>query len=751
MSERASPRPTHWNSRGRPELWGGVECSRTRLGDRVIDQLDRSGHAHRSGDLDRFAELGFSALRYPVLWERGAPDPEAAPDWTWSDQRLARLRELGIRPILGLVHHGSGPFHTDLTRRSFVTGLARYARAVAERYPWVTDYTPVNEPLTTARFSGLYGVWYPHGRDRATFSRALVRQCRAIAAAMRAIREVNPAARLVQTEDLGRTHSTPRLAYQARFENRRRWLTWDLLCGRVDRDHPLTDYLLSGVSEAELLTLAQDPCPPDIIGINHYLTSERFLDERLGRYPADSRGGNERHRYADVEAVRVLKRGPAGAGRLLHEAWARYRIPVAVTEVHLGCTRDEQLRWFMEVWDAAHQVRSRGVDVTAVTAWSLLGAYDWDSLVTRDEGRYEPGAFDVRGPAPRATALARVVSDVARGRTPEHPVLGARGWWRRAHRLCYPPVEVTRGRVVRLTPAGRPERVPRAVLLVGAAGPLERAIAAACAHRAIPLIAMDTGGPPINRGTVERMLAECAGWAVLHVPGTWRDDEAEHAPKACRGELVDARGAVAAACARAGAALLAFSTDAVFAGEALEAYTEDCALDASGLAGQFAAEGEAVAAAALPSTLVVRFGPLFGPAGEPEDVIARLLRYLAAGRRVALAGDGPGSPTYVPDLVREALDLLVDGEHGVWHLMTPGTATPAGLAIRAAELAGIDSNLVDSRPAWALGTPGPPTSRVLASRRGELLPPLKSALERHVRELRPPVTGEVKDSVAARA
>jgi dTDP-4-dehydrorhamnose reductase len=86
--------------------------------------------------------------------------------------------------------------------------LAAFARAVAERYPWVEDYTPVNEPLTTARFCGLYGHWYPHARDVRLFARALLNQCRAVALAMRAIRLVNPRARLVQTEDLGRVHST---------------------------------------------------------------------------------------------------------------------------------------------------------------------------------------------------------------------------------------------------------------------------------------------------------------------------------------------------------------------------------------------------------------------------------------------------------------------------------------------------------------------------------------------------------------
>jgi len=103
---------------------------------------------------------------------------------------------------------------------------------------------PVNEPLTTARFSGLYGVWYPHGRDHATFARALVTECRAVVLAMRAVRSVNPRARLVQTEDLGRRYSTPALASLAAFQNQRRWLSLDLLCGKLDREHPLHGHML---------------------------------------------------------------------------------------------------------------------------------------------------------------------------------------------------------------------------------------------------------------------------------------------------------------------------------------------------------------------------------------------------------------------------------------------------------------------------------------------------------------------------
>ncbi len=56
------------------EMWGGVECTVNRVGDSYFDQTERCGHASRIDDLDRIAELGIRTLRYPVLWERTAPD-----------------------------------------------------------------------------------------------------------------------------------------------------------------------------------------------------------------------------------------------------------------------------------------------------------------------------------------------------------------------------------------------------------------------------------------------------------------------------------------------------------------------------------------------------------------------------------------------------------------------------------------------------------------------------------------------------
>ena len=397
------------------ELWGGFECTFVRIGARFRDQVEETGHDVRMGDLDAVAELGIRTLRYPALWEAVSPDTPERCDWSWLDARFARMQALGLRPVAGLVHHGSGPIYTNLLDPAFPTLLAQHAGRVAERYPWIDRYTPVNEPLTTARFSGLYGHWYPHRRSEAAFLRMLVNQCKATLLAMRAIRQTTPGAHLVQTEDIGKTFSTPRLTDQAIYENERRWLSLDLLHGHIDRHHPWHARLIENGIEPDDLALFRDgEGTPDLIGVNHYLTSERYLDGRVSAYPKALRGGNGRRRYADAEAVRIpLPEGSTGPLSRLTDVWERYHRPLAITEAHHGCTRDEQLRWLSEIWGAAEQARELGIPVRAVTLWSLLGAVDWNTLLVERAGFYEPGAFDIRGPEPRRTALGRAASSLA--------------------------------------------------------------------------------------------------------------------------------------------------------------------------------------------------------------------------------------------------------------------------------------------------------------------------------------------------
>jgi beta-glucosidase/6-phospho-beta-glucosidase/beta-galactosidase len=416
----------------RVDVWGGAEYTCNRVGDRYLDQMELSGHAHRMSDYEDFVDLGIRTLRFGLLWERHELDPS----WRWSDERLQWMRNAGVRPIASLVHHGSGPPHTHLLDPQFPQKLAAYAESVAQRYPWIDAYTPVNEPHTTARFSAMYGIWYPHHCSASSYLRAVLNQLKATVLSMRAIRNVRSDAQLIQTEDVGIISGTEALRPVWQRLNLRQWLTYDLLFGRVGSTHPMfTSMRAEGISEQEILWFVENPCPPTVVGLNYYVTSDRYLDHRIEMYPPDRMSAEGR--FVDVEAVRVQGQAIAGFDALLLEAWRRYNVPVALTEVHLGGMVEEQIRWLAAARDGVLRARERGARCIALTVWALLGSFYWNQLVTCENGHYEPGVFDVRSGIPKRTELASVIAQIAGGRHPSHAALSSCGWWQRDSRYCF--------------------------------------------------------------------------------------------------------------------------------------------------------------------------------------------------------------------------------------------------------------------------------------------------------------------------
>ena len=715
-------------------LWGGLECTVNRVRDNYFSQMDRNGHAGRLQDIERFASLGIQAIRYPVLWERTAPDGVDKADWSWPDERLPALRQLGVTPIVGLVHHGSGPRHTSLIDPAFPDLLAEYAGAVAARYPWVEYYTPVNEICTTARFSGLAGVWYPHGGDEATFIRALLVQCRATVLSMRAIRAVNPQAKLVQTDDLSKTYGTPEMEEITGFFNERRWLAWDLLCGMIDENHKLWRYLLdSGAGEEELRWFRENPCPPDVVGVNYYITSERWLDHRPERYPETHRHVFRGVPHADVEAPRALATPTPGIAPLLMETWERYGLPIAITEAHIDANREDQMRWLLEIWNAALKARQQGADVRAVTVWALLGSFDWNCLVTECRGYYEPGPFDVRGPAPRPTAVATLMRELASKRPLSNPVLQGEGWWRRPGRFLCKPV-ATRTAVADIAVRSQfKSTLVQPILISGASGTLGSSFKRICEKRNLACHVLTRQEMDItDPASVEAAIVRFKPWAIVNAGGYVRVDEAEADFDRCMRENTLGPTVLALACIRHALRFMTFSSDLVFDGAREQPYVESDLANPLGVYGRSKLEAEQRVLDADPQALVIRTSSFFGP-WDQQNFVTQALNALDVGLPFQAASDVTVSPTYVPDLVNVSLDLLIDRERGIWHLTNGEAVSWFELARRACAAAGVSSERLQEvsveECGYAARRPG---YSAMSSERGLLLPSLDDALKRYV-------------------
>jgi dTDP-4-dehydrorhamnose reductase len=180
--------------------------------------------------------------------------------------------------------------------------------------------------------------------------------------------------------------------------------------------------------------------------------------------------------------------------------------------------------------------------------------------------------------------------------------------------------------------------------------------------------------------------------------------------------------------------LLTFSSDLVFDGAVSNPYVESDAVGPLNVYGRSKALAEERVLKVNPASLVIRTSAFFGPWDE-YNFVTIALRQLSAGNTFVAAEDAIISPTYVPDLVHTSLDLLIDGECGLWHLANKGAIAWADLARVAAKKAGVSVSSLIAVPSRELGLAAPrPSYSVLGSSRAELMPCLDSAISRYFSE-----------------
>ena len=237
-----------------------------------MDQMAACGHYRLwRTDLQLVRDLGLRYLRY---------GPPAAPHPPWSGpgttgpssmRSPTEMQRLGIVPIMDLCHFGLPDWLQNFQNPEVPEALADYARAFAQRYPWVRFYTPVNEMYVCAKLSALEGLWNEQCRDERAFVTAVRHLAKANVLMMQAIAEERPDAVFVNSES-GEFYQPccpdPEIRRIAAFENERRFLPLDLLYARPVHESTCAPISSSTACRAEEYAwfMAQDVRSRAILG-----------------------------------------------------------------------------------------------------------------------------------------------------------------------------------------------------------------------------------------------------------------------------------------------------------------------------------------------------------------------------------------------------------------------------------------------------------------------------------------------------
>jgi beta-glucosidase len=316
-------------------------------------------------DFDRVVEVGATTVRYGLPWYRLNPAP-GQWDWAWADEVIRyAVVDLGLDLIIDLVHYGTPSWlEGSFTDPGYPAAVAEYAGAVATRYNGLVDkFTPLNEPLVTASFTGARAIWPPYESGDAGWARVIVGVSAGIQSSIKAIKSAQPSAMIAHVEatHVWETEDPDLIAHRDALRLRN-FLPTDLVLGRVTSDHPLYGWLLeAGIPAADLQNFLE-PCPkPDVIGVNFY--PELSCRELVS---------------IDGNPVGVAFNGwDAGLRQVTEEFWARYGIAVFISETGVEGEPEHLSAWIEAVVTTAVAILEDGIDLRGVTWWPLFDFVDW--------------------------------------------------------------------------------------------------------------------------------------------------------------------------------------------------------------------------------------------------------------------------------------------------------------------------------------------------------------------------------------
>jgi dTDP-4-dehydrorhamnose reductase len=123
---------------------------------------------------------------------------------------------------------------------------------------------------------------------------------------------------------------------------------------------------------------------------------------------------------------------------------------------------------------------------------------------------------------------------------------------------------------------------------------------------------------------------------------------------------------------------ITFSTDYVFTGNATTPYTTDTALAPLNFYGSTKADGERLAIAANPNTIIIRTSWVFSVHGN--NFVKSMIRFMKERDVLNIVSDQRGRPTYAKDLADATMKMILAIEggkeiKGIYHYANKGETT----------------------------------------------------------------------------
>jgi beta-glucosidase/6-phospho-beta-glucosidase/beta-galactosidase len=325
----------------------GFECSTFLWKDRRRRNLteETQHRAHARGDYDMLRELGIAVAREGIPWP--LVDKGGRYDFSPIDPMIEAMRQTQILPIWDLCHYGY-PDDLDPFSENFASRFADYCRAATEyvvarlRGPYY--FTPINEITFFSFCGGEWGWVAPYKTSREDRFRLRLALCAAAIAGVKAIREIEPSARMVHIDPLVQVVAPRDRPDQIEAANHETYtdsfLAWDIICGKERPE-------LGGAPEIL-----------DIVGANNYSFGQMEYREQ-GPHQALEPGDDRVKPLYD----------------LLRLVWDRYHRPMIIGETSgLGHGR---AAWLKDVMEESLAAVNEGIDLHGICLFPAVDMPDW--------------------------------------------------------------------------------------------------------------------------------------------------------------------------------------------------------------------------------------------------------------------------------------------------------------------------------------------------------------------------------------